>query len=46
MKHAYLTKKEIDKAKDMKQITKKEAVELRDNLDYCSIDRKKTRKNK
>ena len=42
MKHAYLTKKEINKAKEMKQITASEEKELSKRLKFHS----KSKKNK
>ena len=44
MEHVYLTKKDIDRAKEMKQITESETKELRKSLDVCFIDRKRSKR--
>ena len=45
MGHIYLTKKDIDKAIEMKQISRTEEKELKKKLKMCS-DRKKNLKRK
>ncbi len=45
MEHAYLTKKEIEKAVEMKQITSSERQELIDILEYYSRPESRSKKH-